>query len=210
MSLFPRASKLYADSVSDFSELYLRSLCLIVLLGLPIAAGVWLTAPDLVVLTFGEEFREAAPVLRILTVWLFLTFLSRTAAVFLMACDRQTHRTRGYLNATWVSLAAGLLLIPRFGVEGAAVAAAISEAVPAALFVFWLRPVVGWPRMSSRLVIGGLGATSFCVAFALLPTLPMSVVIPASMLIYAAILVLFKETRTSEVRAVVGIVRRSR
>ena len=210
VSLFPRASRLYTDSVSDFSELYHRSLNLIVLLGLPIAAGVWLTAPDLVVLTFGDEFREAASVLRILTVWLFLTFLSRTAAVFLMACDRQAHRTRGFFHATWMSVAAGLLLIPRFGIEGAAVAAVLSEAVPAILFVVWLRPVVGWPRMSSRLVIGGLGATSFCVAFALLPALPMSVVIPASVLIYAATLVLFKETRTSEVRAVVGILRRSR
>ena len=210
LSLFPRASTLYADSVSDFSELYHRSLNLIVLLGLPIAAGVWLIAPDLVLLTFGEEFREAASVLRILTVMLFFTFVSRTAAIFLMACDRQAVRTWGYLNATWVTVAAGLLLIPRFGIEGAAVAAVLSEAVPAILFVVWLRPVVGWPRMSSRLVIGGLGAASFCAAFVLLPALPMSVVIPASVLIYAATLVLFKETRTSEVRALVGIVRRSR
>ncbi len=89
-------------------------------------------------------------------------------------------------------------------------AAVLSEAVPAVLFVVWLRPVVGWPRMSSRLVIGGLGAASFCAAFALLPALPVSVVIPASVLIYAATLVLFKQTRTSEVRALVGIVRRSR
>ena len=209
LSLFPRASTLYRDSNLDFSELYHRSLSVIVLLGVPIAAGVWLVAPDLIVLTFGEEFREAALVLRILTIMLFLTFLSRTAAVFLMACDRQADRTRGYLNATWVSVAAGLLLIPRFGIEGAAVAAVISEAVPAVLFVVWLRPVVGWPRISSRLVIGALGATSFCAAFALLPALPMSVVIPASVLIYAATLALFKETRTSEVRALVGIVRRS-
>lgn len=210
LSLFPRASTLYADSISEFTELYHRSLSLIVLLGLPIAAGVWLTAHDLITLIFGEEFREAASVLRLLTIMLFFTFLSRTASVFLMACDKQGDRIRGNLHATWVSVAAGLLLIPRFGIEGAAVAAVLSEAVPAVLFVVWLRPVVGWPQMSTRLLIGGLGSASFCAAFILLPGLPMSVVIPTSAIIYAATLMLFKETRRSEVRALMGVVRRSR
>ena len=62
--------------------------------------------------------------------------------------------------------------------------------------------IVIWSRVHGQAGMGhysfALGVTGFFV------------VIPASALMYAATLVLFKETRSSEVRTLVGVVRRSR
>ena len=76
-----------------------------------------------------------------------------------------------------------------------------------AVFAVSLRPVVGWPRIGSRLAIAGVGATSFCVAFTLLPSLPLAVVIPGSATVYLAVLVLFSDTRATEVRMLIAIVK---
>ena len=206
-AIFPLASRLYITSRKEFEELYHRSLGSIILMGVPIAAGVWLIAPGLIDLIFGEQFGESASVLRLLTGALLLTFLGRTMEVFLMSSDRQTERTKSYWIVAWVSVLGSLVLIRTFGVKGAAVAALASETLLVLLFAMRLRPVVGWPRIGSRLAISGIGAISFCVLFTLLPPLSMILVIPASALMYLGTLVLFTETRRNEIRILVGLLK---
>lgn len=206
VSLLPLASRLYTSSGKELEVLYHRSLRLIILIGLPIASGVWLIAPDLIVLIFGEAFAESASVLRILAGMLFLSFINRTLSVFLMACDRQLESTKSHWTAAWANVVGNLLLIPAFGIKGAAVATLISEAVLVALFAVRLRAVLGWPRIGSRLVMGGVATASFCLPFAFFPSLSLGLMIPASMLVYMGILVLFKEIRRDEVFTLLSMV----
>lgn len=209
-AVFPLASRLYTESREEFEELYGRSLSTIVLAGLPIAAGVWLIAPDIIRLTFGQSFAESVAVLRILAGLLFVSFLSRTMGVFLMSSDRQVERMKIFAIVAGLSVALNLTLIPIYGIKGAALAALSSELVLMALFAARLRPVVGWPRIGSRLAIAGLGAASFCLVFTLLPALPLAVVVPGSALLYSAVLLLFRDIRNGEVRTLVSIVKGGR
>ena len=207
-AVFPLASRLYTESREEFEELYHKSLSTVVLAGLPIAAGLWLVSPDLIRLIFGQSFAESASVLRVLAALLFVAFLSRTMGVFLMSADRQVERMKIFAIVAGLSVALNLTLIPILGIKGSALAALSSELVLMALFAARLRPVVGWPRIGSRLAIAGVGATSFCVAFSLLPTLPLAVVIPGSAMVYLVVLILFRDTRTSEVRMLLTIAER--
>jgi O-antigen/teichoic acid export membrane protein len=207
VALFPLASRLYTKSREELEALYLKSLNLTILIGLPVASGVWLIAPDLIELIFGPTFAESASVLRILVGFLFLTFLSRIMSVFLMSCDRQVEMTREQLKAALVNVLGNMLLIPVLGVAGAAVATLISETLMVILFAVRVRPVLGWPNISSRLVIGGVGVASFCLPFTLLPSLPLGVVIPASVLLYLVTLALFREIRKNELRTLLSILK---
>ena len=98
MALFPLTSRLFLDSKQELEKLYHQYLNLIIIAGLPIAAGVWLIAPDTIVIIFGDEFAESSSVLRLLAGVLLLAFLSRTMGVFLISCDRQCDRTMGHAH----------------------------------------------------------------------------------------------------------------
>lgn len=206
-AVFPQASRLYVENRQEFDALYHRYLGLVILIGLPVGAGVWLTAPDVIRIIFGESFAESATVLRILAGVLFLTFVARILGVFLMSSNRQEERMKSLWPVALINVVGNLVLIPAFGVKGAAVAALASEAVLVVLFAVRLRKVLGWPRISSRLAISGVGVTSFFVLFTFLPPLSLFLVIPASALLYSATLVLFKETRTNEVRTLISLVK---
>jgi O-antigen/teichoic acid export membrane protein len=205
VSLFPLASRLHQSSKKELESLYRKSVNLIIVIGLPFGAGLWLIAPRLIEILFGEAFAESALVLRILAGFLFLTFLSRTLGVFLMSCDRQVERTKSHWTVACLNVIANLVLISVFGLKGAAIAVVISEACLVLLFAARLRAVLGLPNVTSRLLISAIGVTSFCIPFTLFPSFPLSVVIPASVLLYSITLVLFKETRRNEIRTLVNL-----
>jgi O-antigen/teichoic acid export membrane protein len=208
IALFPTASRFYKSSEEEFRKFYQKCVSSIILIGFPVAAGIWLTASDLVTLLFGEHFEESASVLRILAGLLFFTFMSRTLGVFLMSSDREAERNTCYWIVATVNLLGNLALIPLLGVLGAAIIALTSEALLATLFMVRLRHVVGWPKANSRLAISLIGVVVSCLPFTLLPPVPVLVVIPSAALLYAVILLLFKETRTNEVRIILSTLKR--
>ena len=58
LSLFPMMSRLYVNSQKDLATLYTKLINLIILIGLPTSAGLWLIAPKLIYLIFEEDFAE--------------------------------------------------------------------------------------------------------------------------------------------------------
>ena len=209
-AVFPQASRLYATSNMEFKALYQNSLNLIILLGLPIGGGLWVIAPDLITLLFGDAFEGSVVVLRLLSVLVPLLFLSRMMGVFLMSCNRQVDRTKFYVIVATFNVVGNLALIPVWGVAGAALVALVSEAILVTLFATRLRDVVGWPRVNSRHLLGIVGVASFLLPFTLLPSLSMGVVIPASAILYAAVLLSSKQTRQNEGRMLMNLLKRGR
>ncbi len=188
-ALFPLASQLYANKqMSEFKALYHGSLGVIVLTGLPLAAVVWLIAPDLIYLAFGANFADSASILRMLTGLLFFTWLSRIMEIFLMSCDRLVFRTQNLWAAAAMNLLGNLVLIPPFGLTGAAGATLISEALLVVLHAARLRPVLGWPRVASHLAISSIGVAVFVVPTVILSSLSLIILIPVSVLIYSGAL----------------------
>lgn len=202
VALFPAASRLYQEAPEQLRVLYRDALRILVLLGVPAASGIALVAPDLIGRLFGEEFAASAPVLRVLSCLLITTSLKNLLSFFLMACDGQALRVRSQWIAALLNVALTWGLIPLLGVMGAALAAVASEALLVGLLVFHLRPSLGWPPVGSRVAASALASAGFCAPFAWLAPLPLAVVVPASLLIYAAGLAAFPDLRRAELRAV--------
>lgn len=200
MSIFPLASKLYMDSRAEFEALYHRSLNVAVFVGIPVTFGLWLIAPNLITLFFGATFTESIAILRILVWLLLLAALENIMAAFLISCDQQIDRAKGYWTATWSNLLGNIILIPIFGMKGAAVATLISRALQVSCYTVKLRPLVGWPRIGRKLAISSLATASFFVPFMFFPTTSILVVVPASILLCCGTLMLFKEVRENEIR----------
>lgn len=198
VALLPLASRLHKKSQQELEALYHSSLNIAVLIGLPIAAGIWLIAPVLIDVIFGKEFIESAQILRLLAVILFFACFSSVIGAFLTASDRQGERTRCQWTSAWVSVLGNLVLIPLLGIIGAAYATIFSTGLLALLLAHRMRATFGWPKISLRLRAAVLGALSFCVPLEMYAPLPLYASIPLAMFIYTAILVMFRDIRIKE------------
>ena len=147
--------------------------------GALVAAGSALVlavaAEPILVLLGGEEYRDAAPVLRIQAIALVPVFLGQGWQLGLIAVRRQSALLVANAAAFVVVLALGLALIPPYEAVGAAVAAVVAETVLAAALLIILirvgrdlRPGFGFvPRLAIAVALG--------VAVALVPVGPLFV-----------------------------------
>jgi O-antigen/teichoic acid export membrane protein len=205
ISLLPEVSRLHVTSEMELRHLYAIIVNVCILFGLPASAGVWLIAPEVIILLFGPEFGSSILVLRVLSPLLLLAFFRLMLSIFLMGCDRQLIRTKCEWLAAGLRILAAIIAIPAFGVVGAALAAVGSEIVLVALFIGALTPVVGIPKVATRLAISGIATAGFLVPFALMPQLPLAVVIPTAALIYFGVLCMFRSIRQGELQFIVQL-----
>ncbi len=200
VAIFPLASRLYVNSKEELGLFYHQSLNISILLGLPAAAGLWLIAPNLIGLIFGEAFVESASLLRFLAGLLFLACLKTIMVIFLISSDQQRAVARSEWTGAWVNVLGNILLIPTFGIKGAAIATLISETIMLIIFAMRLKALFGWPSVASRLAMSGVATAAFCLPFLFFPSAPLGLVIPSSVLVYSGTLGLFKDIRRHEVR----------
>ena len=109
----------------------------------PIAMAMVFFGRWFLLLVFGHEFTQGAAVLAILSIGLLMNALGGAAGLILemSAYAKDTARWMGLAAAVNVLL--NRLLIPRWGVEGVAVATAISLILQNSLLVIWVQRRLG-------------------------------------------------------------------
>jgi O-antigen/teichoic acid export membrane protein len=208
IAILPSAARLYAaDQHTALTTLYHGTVNVAVVVGIPAAAGLWLIGPELIALLFGSSFARSGEVLRWLSVLLLFACLKHLLSLFLTACDRQDERTRREWHAALVNVIGNAALIPAFGISGAVAATLASEAMLVIAFVVQLRPLFGWPRIGSRLAMSLAGTGAFWLGIALLPSPSLFLVLPLSIVLYLATLMLFRDFRHHEFVTLVAFLR---
>ncbi len=146
-AVYPVMSRLFVERPDRLAEAYRRSLLVLLAFLVPAAAGLTVSAWDLVPACFGAGFRPAAIALMILVWGQLLDGLNPLLAQALRAAERE--RTVAGITGVGalVNITANLALIPFFGLYGAAVATLLSFAV-----VLWL---------NQRVVAAVMGRTPF-------------------------------------------------
>jgi O-antigen/teichoic acid export membrane protein len=126
--------------------------------------GLAALAPPLIRLLLPESYRAATPLVPLLTVGLAI----QTLAWFPMTSFNVAKRTRIYPVVTTigaaVSVGTNFLLIPSFGMRGAAWALIISQLLAAAATVYFAQRVYHIPYESTRLAkVLGVGMMTYAV-----------------------------------------------
>jgi O-antigen/teichoic acid export membrane protein len=156
--------------------------------GLPIAAGGLVVAPQVVELVAGDGFADAADPLRVL---LFAGALAAVSGLFgyaLIAAGRQTSALRLSIVALTVNLALNFALVPSLGVDAAAAVALGSELIMVAGGLWLVRRELG---LRPRFRIAGralIAAAAMAGALALVPAESLAVLLPLGIAIYAVAL----------------------
>lgn len=133
LGLYPLMARYKHQDTKKLAHLYHKSSQYLLVSGLPLAAGVFVLAESIILLIFGESFGPAIPALQI-SIWALVFAMITVPNARMMLVDnrqKQASWLRGL--AMIVSVSLNLLLIPRLGFNGAAIARLLGTAV---FFVF--------------------------------------------------------------------------
>ena len=108
---------------------------LLVSIGAVASLVTFLAAEEFVLLVFGPEYASSASVLRILSLAMILKCMMTVGEGVLSSLERHTERWASLAAAVAMNIAMNLVLIPRFGGEGAAIATLASGLVLIVLYV---------------------------------------------------------------------------
>lgn len=195
--IFPRFAQLAHHSNEEFRSLFERSIIACELLALPLALGGALLAPQIIELLFGAAYLPASLALALLMITLVIVFPSTIFSNALFAYNKQKTFIWFVMIGAGLNIAMNWILIPNFGIEGAAVATIISQVVANALIWRTMSKTNNY-QILSRLtpgLIAGVVMSSICLVTTRM-NLPILLIILLSAVSYGATLILLKEPIT--------------
>ncbi len=128
-TLYPIMSRLAVDDMPRLREVYVRALWRFAALGVVLGVVIAALAPWLLATLFGEPYRAAAPALRWLVVSTVCLYLAMTGGNLLIASGRVKDNVVALSAGAVANAALNFVLIPTRGIEGAALATAVSFAI---------------------------------------------------------------------------------
>jgi O-antigen/teichoic acid export membrane protein len=161
VAVYPALSRLWKENVDQHRRAAQRSLEFMIIISIPVAAGLIITARPLVAFFFGlAAFGPTVVNLQILAVGLLFLFVDMVVGTTLMASDRQRQQAVLALCAIPFNIGLNLFLIPFAqqqwgnGGMGSALATVVTEAT---IMVFWfsLLPRGTMAGFRGRVVVKG-------------------------------------------------------
>jgi O-antigen/teichoic acid export membrane protein len=197
-ALFPFFARHAVDSPAAMRFALEKSFKFLLILVLPAILVVSLLAQPIVVLILGRPFGEAAPLLRLFSLLWGVTFFSVLCNKVLNAANHQTRATVAVAACLAVNVVLDLILIPRLGYMGAAIATLAAETVLLVLGGYFVARYV-CPLPAARVTARPLGAigAAIVVAYALSGQ-PALIVLAASVSAYVLILLLCRTFEEDE------------
>ncbi len=148
MSLLPTLTRL-GSKTEEEKSLYQTALAQVYAVCLPMAVGGCMLASQIISLGFGDGFADSIPALQILILSVPITMLRIVSSAALIARGRQGNLLKASIYSVVANLILNILLIPLFGIIGAAVSAVITECIMG-LFIIKYATDEGLPFVSVR------------------------------------------------------------
>ena len=160
----PAAARLFArDDYEGINRLYWNSAVWIALLSFPIFAATFSLAKPLTIYLYGAKYAASAPILSLLSLGYYFDAALGHNGLTLKVLGKIRYVMTIDLLACVASLALHLLLIPRYGVMGAAISTSVAVIIYNVLKQTGLRLVVGvspFDRQYAPFYLTLLGAAS--------------------------------------------------
>jgi O-antigen/teichoic acid export membrane protein len=209
--LFPSYAQVQHDK-ERLARAYLKSLKMISIMTVPIAAGMFAVAEELVIVLLGREWAPAVPALRVLTLMSLLKPISSTTSALFTSSGHPEYNLRAGIVVT-VVLLGGIAVFFPWGIVGVAWAVVVAHAVGLAYNVYqvqsllpgtvWSMALATLPSLGSSLLmvcaVAGVRILAVLIQSTSL-TLPVFLVLVATgMLVYGGALLVIQRPLVREV-----------
>ncbi len=189
IALYPFLSSEWAKNKQSLQRYTGRTIRLLVIPSVLIAAGLWAFGDRIVVLVYGSRFVGAIQAVKWLALIMPLKFLDTSLEVALSASNREGKRAIAVLVATLTNLLLDFTLIPKYHLMGAVYETMLTEGVLFGMYVWILRDEAH-EMFAWRGFIGpALGAATILAASLLLDTVNIWLLGGMSVLLYGLIVV---------------------
>lgn len=200
-SLFPGFSAYFGKEPQKLGETFARGISYLTVIAVPISFGIVILTPNIIHSIYPAYVESIWPLI-ILMLSLPFVFICFPVGALLPACNRQKRNTLNLALAATSSIVFNLLLIPKMGPLGAAIASFLSTLVLFTLGWVVARKLVVYDKKwltirLLRIVLAGL--IMVFVAMALKSVLHFVLVIPLAGLVYAVCLICFKGVTWTEI-----------
>ncbi len=160
----PAVSELYAaESMERIEELYTTMTRWVVTLALPVVAGFLMFPADILQLLLGTDYLPGTIPLAVLSIGVFIAVVDGPSDMMLLATGRTKQLMAAVLAFAAVDAALNLVLIPSYGMVGAAVAMTAGFTVAGLLSFLFVYRGVGmfpsspvYPRLLAAAVIAAV------------------------------------------------------
>jgi len=204
LAIYPRISRIFDDDQEAFKNLYSTYLGIAILVGTPASIGLTIIASELINLIFGAAMASSSLVLQVLSALVLLTTLKFILQMFMMAADIQTLMVRSQWFSTLFGLITLFLVVPAYGVVGAALSVIFAELILVAFYGKYLKSLVGIPRVFKRLLMAVLGSVIAVSIIQFLQVDSMIFIIPLAIIIYVPVILCSSEIRNTELKMLLG------
>jgi len=194
LGLFPALSRTYADSPEVFQQIVVRSLRLTSIFALPVGVGGTFFAEPIIGLLFGPAYANSVPALQVLCWAAVLAILRGTYKYGLNAAGKQQLDLRCAGTATALKVGRNLLLIPYYGIIGAAIATVVAEVIWVTMTSYYFCHYVFPARLLPHLLQPMGAAIAMGTFFLLAQPLFWAVRAFVGLLVYLAVLLLLGQT----------------
>jgi len=141
-AVYPVLSRYYKVSMDSLRTIQLFSAKMVMIVGIPLAAGGTLLAPDIIRMTYGAEYQGSVIALRVLLWSVFLILVNNIYSRGLLGCDRQSQFLTVLVVQAGTNILFNFLLIPPLGLLGAAAATVLAEGAGFILYSDYFNKIV--------------------------------------------------------------------
>ncbi len=205
--LYPRLSHLFISRKNTHLFLSTRAVKYMFIISFPILICGIILSKNIINILFGQEFQTSVVALQILLAGIIFVFQIQLFQTILNSIDKQ--KVVMYVGVTGliVNILLNLLLIPRYGVKGAAVTTVASELMVFGIYCFYLYrssfKISIWKSslkpLFASLIVGGL-VWKF-------NSLPLILLLFLGLALYLFLLFCFKVFDSEEINLVCGLAR---
>jgi O-antigen/teichoic acid export membrane protein len=199
--VFPAFSRLFKESAVGFEQI-VRGMCrLCVTLGLPCAITLAFLAAPVMDVLFGEPYSRAFPVLQWLIFGPVLVAVDQSMAMALLAGGRQDLDLRVLAMASGFYLLLLVVLVPRFGYLGAAIATFLTAVIQVATRYRMVRTHLAIGSLAGALARPLAGGGVMALTIGVLWSYSTGIALVAGFAAYAASLLVCGAITLGDVRA---------
>ena len=191
ITIFPIMSRFYTDSKYWLRFTYERTFKYMLVLAIPVGAGMTLLANKIIMLIFGFWYVNSVAPLQILVWSIVLLCVSSPFFLLLNALNKQILASKAIVIGGVLNVILNLLLIPRYSYIGASIATIVTQFLSFGLSYFWCSKA-GY-EMPKNYIAGLLikvcvSCAIMCAFVVILKNFYIFALIPMSALLYFAVL----------------------
>jgi len=138
-AIFPVLSRFFMESEELLKKAYQKSFKVLVGVGIPASVGSFLLSEKIILFLFGPQFQQSIAALKILSLFIIISYLNGLAGYFLTSTNRQALTAKIIAATTGINVFLNFILIPRYSYIGAAYATVVSEVLFLAFFFVFTR-----------------------------------------------------------------------